>query len=292
MAESAPRAVSLLRRAVMQRLMGAGIETPDIDSRKLIELATGLSAEDLARDPHRELPVNAISRLDALVERRLGGEPVSRIAGWREFYGRKFLLGPETLDPRPETEVIIDTVLDLMGKLNITPHARILDIGTGTGCILLTLLAELEHAEGVGTDISVAALDVARHNAANLALAQRASFLERRTLENVAGPFDIVVSNPPYIATGAMAGLAPEVRLYDPVAALDGGTDGLAIYREIAERIPAVLPHGLLVLEVGYDQAAAVVDLFRGKLRQRIATQHFARDLGGHIRCVALEIQS
>jgi release factor glutamine methyltransferase len=218
---------------------------------------------------------------------------VSRILGEREFYGRPFALSEATLDPRPDSETLIGAALELAmqegwGEAPI----RILDIGTGTGCLLLTLLAELPNATGLGTDISEEALATAQRNAQALGLADRAAFARHDMLDGVAGPFDLVVSNPPYIASGDIPVLAPEVHQFDPHAALDGGPDGLAFYRRISQGLDKVLG-GWVVLEVGMGQADAVALLLQQAFVKTLhAELRRYDDLGGHTRCVALRLQS
>jgi release factor glutamine methyltransferase len=255
----------------------------------LIELATGLTSEQLLLDGARVLSGTEARRLSDALTRRLAHEPLSRIDGRRAFYGRDLIVTPAVLDPRPETETLIDVVLqwaDETGGRN--RPLRVLDVGTGSGCILVTLLAELPAATGVGTDISPEALDVARLNAKSAGVSGRARFQVARSLAGIDEPFDVLVSNPPYIPTSEIAALAPEVRDFDPLAALDGGADGLAVYREIAARAGDVVPAGLIAVEVGAGQAADVARIFQIHV-SNICGQPWTRpDLGGHGRTVAL----
>jgi release factor glutamine methyltransferase len=272
----------------------AGIEDAGSDARRLVGAALELTAAELLGRPERTLSVAEAERLEAYVDRRGKREPVSRILGARDFYGRSFAISPATLDPRPDSETLIEAVLDLArSEHRGSEPLRLIDIGTGSGCLLLTLLCELPLATGVGTDISEAALEVARANAYRLGVADRAAWLAADALEGVAGRFDILVANPPYIRSADIAELEPEVRGFDPVAALDGGRDGLDLYRRIATGIPTVVSDGWVVLEVGHDQADAVSGLLardthaieRGALR-------FYRDVAGRRRCVAMRTQS
>ena len=212
--------------------------------------------------------------------------------GEREFYGRRFTLSPATLDPRPDSETLIETAIDIAAREGWRERQiRILDIGTGTGCLLLTLLAELPLATGLGTDISAAALQTAAMNAASLDVAARATFALADMLDGVDGTFDLVVSNPPYIASADIADLSPEVREFDPRAALDGGADGLDFYRRIVADLGRVLD-GWAIFEVGAGQADAVAMLSQQafvKTRRAEVTRH--SDLGGHTRCVAVGLQ-
>ncbi|WP_373503566.1 peptide chain release factor N(5)-glutamine methyltransferase [Aestuariivirga sp.] len=257
----------------------AGCETPVLDARLLLQAASGLTREDIILEPERELDRDAAERFRHMIERREAREPVSRILGEREFYGRVFEVTPDVLDPRPDTETLVDAALKQMPA-----NARILDLGTGTGSIILTLLAERSDAAGTAADISPAALGVARMNAARLKLENRVTFRQASWFEGVAGQFDLIVSNPPYIPAAHIAGLAPDVRNFDPHLALVGGTDGLNPYRAIAEGARDHLAAGGHVLvEIGVGQADDVTAIFRNQGFQ-LAQSH--QDLGGHIRCL------
>ena len=250
------------RRALTQAFREGGITNPALDARLLVMAACGASHADLIRDPERALSDAERARLDNWAERRLMGEPVSRILGSRAFWGLDFRLSPETLDPRPDTETLVDAVLAALPERDA--GLRILDLGTGTGCILIALLSELPHAWGIGTDISHAALLTARENALAAGVAERARFVQADWLRGIDGRFDVVVSNPPYIARAELAALSREVRAHDPAAALDGGADGLAAYRAILGEIDRVLkPGGIAAFEVGQGQAEAVSAMMR-----------------------------
>lgn len=246
-------------------LRDAGVATPELDARLLLCDATGLSHETYVAESRSTLNAEAATKLDAMIERRLGGEPVSRILGRREFYGREFRIDRHTLDPRPDTETLIEAVLDHVRANNRQDKdLRLIDLGTGTGCILLTLLAELPAAHGIGSDISEAALAVAAENARRLGLSDRASFVVADWFAGVEGTFDVILANPPYIASQAVAALAREVRDHDPLLALDGGADGLDAYRAIAAKAASFLaPGGVIFLEIGADQADAVRAIVR-----------------------------
>lgn len=281
------------RSAVREALRRSGIEPAEREARLLLELATGLTPEALFLHEQMPLGDDEAERLTTVLERRCSREPLSRIQGTRAFFGRDFKVTPDVLDPRPDTETLVELVLDWVdaGGGRAAPW-RLLDVGTGSGCLLITLLAELPNATGIATDVSPEALDVARGNALHHGVASRAQFVQARTLEGVSGLFDILVSNPPYIPDGALAGLDPEVRHFDPVLALAGGPDGLDIYRELAAGAAAVVPRGLIAVEVGAGQAGAVMALFRNALGEACCGAVERRDLGGHARCVALLTQS
>ncbi len=272
----------------------AGFETARLDARLLVIGATGVSREALLQTPEMVLTEDQCARIARYQQQRLGREPVSRILGHRDFYGRSFKISPATLDPRPETETLIECVLDY-AKANdlLQKPLRIIDVGTGSGNLLLTLLAELPNASGVGIDISPAALKVANDNASRLGVLERATFQCQDGLQEPVESFDIFVSNPPYIVRDHIPELAPEVRDFDPHLALDGGEDGLAFYREMAPHITSVIPAGLAVFEIGYDQGDEVVDILKSHTQGHRTVQfEVKKDLAGHQRCVALQTLS
>ncbi|MEQ1672601.1 MAG: peptide chain release factor N(5)-glutamine methyltransferase, partial [Hyphomicrobium sp.] len=242
----------------------------------------------LIRDPDRVTGAKAPLLLNA-VARRVAREPVSRILGTRAFYGRDFNVTPDVLDPRADTETLIEVVLELVrGAGRQADPLTIADIGTGSGAIIVTLLAELPNARGIATDVSEAALAVARQNAERLGVLGRLTLINTRGLLGVSLSPDFVVSNPPYIPAGDIASLDPDVVLYDPHLALDGGPDGLAIYREIASHISELEASTQAILEIGAGQADDVEAIFSA-IGARPCQRR--RDLGGHVRVVALEIQ-
>lgn len=247
-------------RMLAWRLRQAGVPNPELDARLLVQAACGCDEIEMIREPGMRLGEAEMERLAGFEARRLAREPVSRILGRREFWGLAFSLSPATLDPRPDSETLIETALDCMREI---AAPSILDLGTGTGCLLLALLHEREDARGLGIDISAAALDMAKRNAAALGLAARASFREGNWGEGLNGRFDLVISNPPYIARADIAALEEEVRAHDPLRALDGGVDGLDAYRALAQQLPALLkPGAAAVIELGQGQEAAVRALF------------------------------
>jgi release factor glutamine methyltransferase len=274
-------------------LSGVGIEQPARDARILVAEAIGGTLSDLLCEPERALAASEAESLRRSAQRRALREPVSRILGRRAFFGREFSVGPATLDPRPCSETLIEAALKIADAEGWRARpVRILDAGTGSGCLLLTLLAELPLAHGVGTDISRAALAVAAANADRLGLSNRAEFVEARYLAGIRGTFDLVVSNPPYVPSGEIETLEPEVKDYEPRAALDGGADGLEAYRELAAGLARIMPQGAAVFEVGAGQADLVVDILaRERPEARDAIKQWT-DLGGHRRCVSIQPQS
>ena len=248
-------------KAAQAQLKAGRIDSPSIDARLLLEAATGASRMDILTDPYRAVPADQQAALDGFVERRLKREPVSRILGRKGFWKIMLNVTPDVLSPRPDTETILDIAM--------LAHARhesfnIIDLGTGSGAILLAILSERPAARGVGTDISSEALAVARENAANLDLDGRATFLRTEWAAGFGDhSFDLVVSNPPYIPSDDIPGLDPEVRDHDPLLALDGGPDGLQAYRDLAPEIFRILkPGGVFAVEIGWDQGDAVKALF------------------------------
>lgn len=271
------RDVASLLKAAREKL--AGSATAALDARLLLQEAAGLSHEVIAAFPERETGAGEAERFERFVTRRVAHEPVSRIIGWREFYGRRFTVTPAVLDPRPDTETLIEAALAMMPK-----GARLLDLGTGTGAIIATLLAERSDATGAAVDVSPEALEAAGVNAARLGVSGRLELLKGSWFEPVQGQFDLILSNPPYIPANDIPGLAADVRDYDPHLALAGGADGLDAYRQIAAGAAAHLTAGGAVLvEIGFDQAAAAAGVFDSRGFQ-LAASH--RDLGGHVRCL------
>ncbi|MDX1922016.1 MAG: peptide chain release factor N(5)-glutamine methyltransferase [Alphaproteobacteria bacterium] len=256
-----------------QRLKEAGIEDPEREARLLLTYALQCEALELIIRPRVELNIDEETIFKGWLARREKREPLARIHGLREFWGLPFGLNEATLEPRPDTETLVECVL----KKIPDKHARlrILDIGTGTGCILLSLLHEYPYAQGMGTDKSARALEAAQQNAVQLGLKTRASFLETHWADNVNGRFDVVVSNPPYIAKAELADLQPEVRDYDPMLALDGGEDGLEPYRNITPSAKNLLENGgLLAFEVGHRQATAVQEILKQNAFRDVGTRH------------------
>lgn len=285
------KTVAGLRRYVSHRLRRSfGNErytlTPDLDARLLVGHALGLDAAGLIVHADRPVSDADVARIIALAERRIAGEPVARIVGEKEFWSLPLRLSPETLVPRPDTETLVEAALAFVRREGREREPlTILDLGTGSGAILLALLSELPAATGVGVDIAESAARTARENAERLGLARRARFVVADWAAGILGRFDLVVSNPPYIRHEEIPGLPLEVRRFDPDIALNGGADGLAAYREIINGLEAILAQeGRAFLEVGADQAAVVAEL--AELLDLEAVPH--KDLVGIDRVVEL----
>jgi release factor glutamine methyltransferase len=269
--------------AAKARLQAAGVDGPVIDARLLVEAAAGASRTDIIGDPHRLLSDDQAATLEGFIARRERREPVSHILGRKGFWKIMLRVTADVLTPRPDTETLVELVLrDL-------PEGRafsLLDLGVGSGAILLAILAERPAGKGLGVDVSDEALAVARENAANLGLGGRVALLRgdwTRGLEDAS--FDIVVANPPYVRSAEIEALAPEVRDHEPRLALDGGPDGLDAYRLLAPEILRVLkPGGRFAVEIGFDQSAAVERLFKAAGAAAVTT---AKDLANRDRVVA-----
>lgn len=259
----AGQTVEAARRALTARFRANEIDSAELDARILVGAVLGLDLTGLIAAANRALASDESKRLDDLARRRLAGEPVARLLGYKEFWGLRLKLSAATLVPRPDTETVVELALEI---LRARPHQekpwRIADIGTGSGAILLALLSELPGACGFGTDISAAALRTAHANAIHLGLTDRADFIACEYAAALTGPFDLIVSNPPYIRSAEIGELAAEVRDHDPHQALDGGTDGLDAYRALIPQAARLLaPGGALVVEAGHGQSGDVQDL-------------------------------
>lgn len=264
-----------------EQLRRAGIGTADLDARLLVEHGLDLPRAVFLTEPDRVMASPAQQKIQALLDRRLAGEPVARILGEWEFWGLPFIVSADTLIPRPDTETLVEAGLR---QCPSNREARILDLGTGSGAILLALLSERPLAFGVGVDLSAGAAATARLNAIRLGLAERAAFLVGDWASALQGRFDLILANPPYIRQAQIVGLMQEVREHDPILALDGGPDGLAAYRRIVGQLePLLTPQGQVIFEIGYDQAE---DLSAILVAANFKILACLRDLAGHDRAV------
>jgi release factor glutamine methyltransferase len=278
--------VEAVRRTLSARFNAADIESAELDARLLVGAVLELDLTGLITSASRQVTGAEAAELEALAARRLNGEPVARILGEKEFWGLPLKLSTDTLVPRPDTETVVELALE---SLRTTPNrtgVRIIDIGTGSGAILLALLHQLPDSFGIGTDISEAALVTARDNAERLGLARRAAFVACHYVTSIAGRFDLIVSNPPYIRSADIAELSREVRDHDPPRALDGGADGLDAYGAlIPQAAPLLTAGGTLIVEAGLGQRGAIEALMTASQLRLDPTAKC--DLGGIPRAVA-----
>ncbi|GBD42833.1 Release factor glutamine methyltransferase [bacterium HR40] len=255
------RSLGAALAATVRRLERAGIELPRLEARLLIEQATGLSREAQLASPERHLSPVEEERLEALVGRRLRREPLAYVLGRKEFRGLVFEVGPEVLVPRPESELLVDVAVERLADRR-APCLRMVDIGTGSGCLMIALLLELPHSFAIGTDLSLPALRLARRNAVTHGVQERARFVCTHFAEALAGPFDLVIANPPYLTTAELAAAPPELA-FEPALALASGPSGLEAYRAIAADLPRILaPEGVAVLELAAGRASSIAAVF------------------------------
>jgi release factor glutamine methyltransferase len=283
----AGQSVEAARRELTVRLKNNHIDSAELDARILVGAVLGLDLTGVIAASARLLTPDEMARLADFTRRRLQGEPVARILGTKEFWGLPLRLSAATLVPRPDTETVVELALELLRAAPFPNNTlRIADIGTGSGAILLALLSELPDAHGIGTDISTAALQTAHSNAVDLGLGKRATFIACDYAVALSGRFDLIVSNPPYVRSADIAGLAAEVRDHDPHRALDGGCDGLDAYRALVPQAAALLmPSGILAVEVGHGQSA---DVARMMVAEGLTLERPPKaDLSGIHRAVA-----
>jgi release factor glutamine methyltransferase len=264
-------------------LSRAGIQDPALDARLLVERFTGTTRTDAILAPRCQIDPDTSRKVVEAFERRRAGEPVHRIVGSRQFYGLDLSISPATLEPRPDTETLVDAMLPFVREaVERRGSCRILDLGTGTGAIALALLFQIPEATAAGVDVSDEALATASQNAQRLGLAHRFSAVQSDWFQNITGRYDVIVSNPPYIASNDIAGLARDVWEHDPRTALDGGSDGLDAYRRIAADAAKFLAdQGTIGLEIGFDQRQPVTSIFEEEGFDLMVS---ARDLGGNDR--------
>jgi release factor glutamine methyltransferase len=266
-----------------KRLAEAGVAEPRLDARLLVGAALGLSREAMVAHPERGVSARERDAIDALVTRRAAREPVARILGMREFWSLDFAVTPATLEPRPDSETMIEAAREAYPDRDAA--LTVLDLGTGTGCLLLALLSEFPNATGVGVDVSSQAIDAASANAARLGFAARAQFVCDDWAQGLAAPFDCILANPPYIPSSDVAGLAPELA-YDPHGALDGGPDGLSGIKSVVDAIQRLLhPQGRAYVEIGAGQSEAGRQLAE---RRGLTVANMRSDIGGIPRVMAL----
>jgi release factor glutamine methyltransferase len=267
------------------RLAAAGIDSARLDARLLLAAATRKTVEQIVARPEHALSAPESEAFATLLARRARREPVSQLLGRREFWSLDFVTTRDTLTPRPDTETLVETALRLFPDRG--QPLRVLDLGTGTGCLLVALLSEYSAATGVGTDASAAAAAIARHNVSAHRLQDRARIVVGNWDDGIDGDFDLIVSNPPYIATAELAGLDPEVVSYEPREALDGGADGLDAYRDLAPRVARRLaPGGFALLEIGLGQVADVESVV---VDAGLQVHGRACDLAGRERCAVVK---
>ena len=281
------QSVESARRALTQRFQSGLVDSAELDARLLVGAALGLDLTGIVAAARRPLTSDEAIRIENFAGRRLDGEPIARILGFKEFWGLPLQLSAATLVPRPDTETVVELALEMVrGGTDPDRPLRIADIGTGSGAILLALLSELPQAWGAGTDISAPALATARANAVRLGFAGRAAFVACDYGAAMSGGFDLIVSNPPYIRAAEVAGLAAEVRDHDPRQALDGGVDGFDAYRALIPQAAGRLaPHGALVVEAGLGQCGGIQGLMAA---EGLALKRPAKaDLAGIPRAVA-----
>ncbi len=277
--------VEALRRAGMARLAACGCSAPALDARVLLGHVLGWSAADFLRAPKAPVSAAAAARFDHLLERRAAGEPVAYLTGCQEFWSLPVQVTRDTLIPRADSETVIEA---LLGRLDRSVVRRVLDLGTGSGCLLAALLTDCPHAVGLGIDRYWSTLTIAARNARALGLGARAHFVQGDWGQAIIGSFDVIVANPPYITRADLDTLATDVRDHEPRAALDGGPDGLEALQIIVASLPRLLaPGGVAGLEFGYDQRAAVEDLIAAE--PGLDACHAHPDLAGHDRCVTVK---
>ncbi len=261
----ARQSIETTRRMLAKQFDAAGIDSAALDARMLLGAALALDLTGLIASAARRVTADEARTIEAFAQRRLQGEPVARILGHKEFWGLRLQLSAATLVPRPDTETVVELAIEALRTRPSNGAVRLADIGTGSGAILLALLHEWPDAIGVGTDISLCALQTAQRNAAYLDLEQRALFVACDHAAALSGAFDLIVSNPPYVRSAEIAGLAPEVRDHDPIAALDGGADGLDAYRALIPQAERLLrAGGMLVVEAGRGQSGDIEALMTG----------------------------
>ena len=250
-----------IQRKLYNNFLTIGIETPELDARIILKEVLSLDDKDLILKESLDIPEEMIEKIITIESRRLNGEPISKIFKKRDFYNSTFVISNDVLDPRPETELIVEIANNYINKNEVK---NILDLGTGSGCILLSILNENRMINGLGIDLSKEAISIAKQNSKKLNLETQSNFLVSNWMSSVNYKYDLVVSNPPYIASEDIKKLSKSVKIYDPILSLDGGEDGLNSYRLIASDLKRIISmNALIIIEIGYNQSLQVIDIFK-----------------------------
>jgi len=250
-----------IQRKLCNNFSTIGIETPELDARIILKEVLSLDDKDLILKESLDIPEEMIEKIITIESRRLNGEPISKIFKKRDFYNSTFVISNDVLDPRPETELIVEIANNYINKNKVK---NILDLGTGSGCILLSILKENRMINGLGIDLSKEAISIAKQNSKKLNLETQSNFLVSNWMSSVNYKYDLVVSNPPYIASEDIKKLSKSVKIYDPILSLDGGDDGLNSYRLIASDLKRIISmNALIIIEIGYNQSLQVIDIFK-----------------------------
>ena len=253
--------LSQIRRKLCNNFSTIGIETPELDARIILKEVLSLDDKDLILKEDLNISDEMIKKITVIESRRLNGEPISKIFKKRDFYKSTFVISNDVLDPRPETELIVEIANNHINKNEVK---NILDLGTGSGCILLSILKENKMINGLGIDLSKEAISIAKRNSKKLHLETQSNFLVSNWMSSVNYKYDLVVSNPPYIASGDIKKLSKSVKIYDPILSLDGGEDGLNSYRLIASDLKRIISkNALIIIEIGYNQPLQVIEIFK-----------------------------
>lgn len=252
--------LSELQKNITKTLLDAGIKTNSLDARIILKETFNFDEKELIMNSDILISTSKVNEVKKILSRRLKGEPVSKIFRKRDFYDSTFLISDDVLDPRPETELIIDIANKYISENN---YKSFIDLGTGSGCIILSILKENKNIKGLGLDISLNAINIAKKNSSRLELENHAMFLVSDWFSSVKETYDLIISNPPYILSGEIGTLSKGVKNYDPLISLDGGQDGLKCYREIAKDVNRIInKNGMVILEIGCNQAEDVIKIF------------------------------
>ena len=255
--------LSEIKKKLSHNFLISGIETYELDARLVLKEVLSFDDKDLILKENHNIPLDLVKKILAIGERRLKGEPISKIFKKRDFYKSTFLISNDVLDPRPETELIVEIANNFIKKNEVK---NILDLGTGSGCILLSLLKENKMINGLGIDLSKEAINIAQKNSKKLQLDKQSNFLISNWMDSINFKYDIVVSNPPYIGSKDIKKLSKDVKNYDPLLSLDGGDDGLNCYRTIVKDLKRIInKNAIIIMEIGYNQSKSVIEIFKKK---------------------------